>query len=51
MPANVWIINLVVLTAVLGADLGRRRITWFRLTRPLILAGGIIALGPADPPG
>jgi hypothetical protein len=43
VPASVWIINLVVLTAVLEADLGRRRITWFRLARPLVLAGVIIA--------
>jgi hypothetical protein len=43
VPASVWIINLVVLTAVLEADLGRRRITWFRLARPLALAGVIIA--------
>jgi hypothetical protein len=43
VPASIWIINLVVLTAVLEADLGRRRITWFRLARPLVLAGAIIA--------
>jgi hypothetical protein len=43
VPASVWIINLVVLIAVLEADLGRRRITWFRLARPLLLAGVIIA--------
>jgi hypothetical protein len=36
MPANVWILNLVVLGAVLEADLGRRKIGWFRLVRPLL---------------
>ena len=43
MPASVWIINLVVLTVVLEADLGSRRITWVRLIRPVVVAGAIIA--------
>ena len=43
MPASVWIINLVVLGVVLEADLGTRRITWFRLARPVVVAGAIIA--------
>ena len=43
MSTSVWIINLVVLTAVLEADLGRRKITWFRLGLPVVLAGVIIA--------
>jgi len=43
MPASARIINLVVLGVVLETDLGRRRITWFRLARPLLAAGAVIA--------
>ena len=40
---TIWIINLVVLAAVLEADLGHRKITRFRLIRPLVIAAVIAA--------
>ena len=42
MSSSVWIINLVVLGVVLEADLGRRKITWPRLARPVVVAGAIV---------
>ena len=50
MSASVWIINLVVLGVVLEADLGRRKITWFRLARPLLVAGAIVVYYLAKTP-
>jgi len=43
MSASIWIINLVVLAAVLEADLGHRKITRLRLIRPLVIAAIIAA--------
>jgi hypothetical protein len=44
MPANVWILNLVVLGVLLEADLGRRKIGWFRVLRPLVTAGAFVGV-------
>jgi hypothetical protein len=44
MPTDVLIVNIAVLFAVLEADLGRRKISTFRILRPLFLAAGIIPL-------
>jgi hypothetical protein len=44
MPANVWLLNLIVLAVLLEADLGRRKIGWFRLLRPLVTATAVVAV-------
>jgi hypothetical protein len=44
MPIDVLIVNIAVLFAVLEADLGRRKISTFRILRPLLLAAGIIPI-------
>jgi hypothetical protein len=44
MPIDVLIVNIAVLFAVLEADLGRRKISTFRIMRPLLMAAGIIPL-------
>ena len=43
MPTSAWVINLVVLAAVLFSDLGHRKINAFRLVRPVVVTGVIIA--------
>ena len=50
--AQAMIINAAVLFAVLEADLGpHRKIGWFRILRPLLLAGAIIPIYLTHSPG
>lgn len=49
MPTSVWIVNLLVLGVVLEADLGRKRIGWFRVLRPLLVAVVFVPLFVKSP--
>lgn len=42
MSASVLIANLAVLLAVLESDLGTRKVTSFRIARPLLMSFGIV---------
>ena len=44
MPANVWLLNLIVFGVLMESDLGRRKIGWFRVLRPLLTAALIVPL-------
>jgi hypothetical protein len=44
MPTDVLLVNLIVLFAVLEADLGRRKIGSFRIFRPLLMAASVVPL-------
>ncbi len=44
MPSSVWIINLVAFGVLMEADLGRRKIGWFRVGRPLLAAIAVVPL-------
>jgi hypothetical protein len=43
MSSSVWIINLVLFGVLMEADLGRRKIGWFRVARPLLAAMAVVA--------
>ncbi|MFD8096441.1 hypothetical protein [Streptomyces malaysiensis] len=42
MTANIVILQLVILTVVLESDLGRRKIGWFRVARPVTAVAAIV---------
>jgi hypothetical protein len=42
VDATTWTINLLMLAVVAHGDIGRRRIGWFRLARPLLTVVGIV---------
>jgi hypothetical protein len=44
MSSSVLIVNLVVLFAVLEADLGHRAVSRFRTLRPLLMVGGLVPM-------
>ena len=51
MSAEIWIVNLVILAAVLEADLGRRRVWWWRIVRPLVATAVVVPLFVKSPQG
>jgi len=44
VDASVWILNLAVLASVMVSDLGTRRIGLYRLLRPVIIVGAVVAI-------
>jgi hypothetical protein len=42
MDATTWILNLATLGVIAHSDIGRRRIGWFRLARPLLTIAAIV---------
>lgn len=44
MPANVWLLNLIVFGVLMESDLGRRKIGWFRVLRPLLTVALVVPL-------
>ena len=44
MPADIWIVNLLILAVVVLTDVGHRRVGWGRVLRPFLVALLIVPL-------
>lgn len=44
MPASVWLLNLIVFGVLMESDLGRRKVGWLRVLRPLLTTALIVPL-------
>lgn len=44
MSTSTWIINLVVFGVLMEANLGHRKIGWFRVVRPLLTSASVVTL-------
>lgn len=51
MDKTILLVNLLVLAAVFESDLGRRRIGWFRLGRPLLSLPVVLMVAGLHPAG
>ena len=49
MPADIWIVNLLILAVVLLTDIGHRKVGWGRVVRPFAVALLIVPLFVKSP--
>jgi hypothetical protein len=49
MPADIWIVNILILVVVLLTDIGHRKVGWGRVVRPFLVALLILPLFVKSP--